>query len=185
MRTPLIVFEGIDNSGKTTLSKRIAEMHPELTWTKEPTFTTKMADLLNSGDEPDQYKRELMFLASRIEQQKLYQQKACIVDRYLWTGMAYAKVFSPDVYELCVGMYTNYNVFKKPDLYVFMETPIETCHAREEAVSVERLASIRKAYEDTLDIVKSTPVVTLNGSMTVDELVAEIDPMIVSLLAEV
>lgn len=179
--TKMVVFEGIDNSGKTTISRQLSRMLG-VEWTKEPTFTTAVADMLNSGSCQDPFKREFLFLASRIDRQQFYHAHDCLVDRYLWTGLAYAKVFSPETFDLCTGIYTNYLTFKKPDLYVFMDTPVETCHAREPGVSCERLEKIRSAYMDTKELVSGTPIITVDGTLSVDEILRELEPQVKEVL---
>ena len=167
MHTRLIVFEGVDNSGKTTLSKSLQLMMPWYTWTKEPVFSTEQADRLNSPEFKGQdAKREVLFLESRLSQQQLYNDYPCLLDRYLWTGLAYAKAFSPSIYNFAEALYTNHNIFKKPDLYIFMETPLEKCYDREPALKNEpgRLEKIRQAYRDTESLIDS-PIEYIDGNL--------------------
>lgn len=194
----LIVFEGIDNSGKTTISRKILEalnldrdvvishiLHEHARgdyadlmsswegrpwmWTKEPTFTTEEADFLNSGDpRVTEAYREYKFLECRLKNQATYKENNTILDRYLWTGLAYAKVFSPAQYEFVSHMYSNYDLFKKPDLVIFVDTPVELCHEREPAVSIERLTRIRQAYLDT-QYLMDCPIVTISGEGSLDK----------------
>ena len=167
----LIVFEGVDNSGKTTVSKELIKQMPWFSWTKEPVFTTEQADRLNSDEYKGQdAKREVLFLEGRLAQQQLYNTTPCMLDRYLWTGLAYAKSFSPSIYNFCEALYTNYNIFKKPDLYIFMETPLETCYDREPALKKEpgRLEKIRQAYRDTEHLI-SSPIEYIDGSKSLEE----------------
>ena len=170
----LVVFEGVDNSGKTTVSKALAKILPSFRWTKEPVFTTEQADRLNSEEyRGKDAKREVLFLEGRLQQQKVYNSVPCLLDRYLWSGMAYAKAFSPSIYEFCKELYTDYNIFKKPDITFFMDTPLETCYDREPKLKEEpgRLERIREAYRDTENLVGE--VHHLDGRKTVDELVDE------------
>lgn len=174
---PLIVFEGVDNSGKTTISKKVAEMLPGVTWSKEPVFTTEMADRLNSKTSIlSDAGREVLFLEGRLQQQKLYRSTPCLLDRYLWTGMSYAKAFSPSIYDFCVELYQNYNIFKKPTLTFFMETPLDICRSREPdnaELTIERLTKIRQAYADTQRFV-NTDIIFLDGTKSIDELVTTV-----------
>lgn len=196
----LIVFEGIDNSGKTSISRRLLEvMNEDLAallhhvghdhapadikdlasswegqpwiWSKEPQFSTEEADLLNSDALPvSEAYREYKFLESRMRNQNVYQENNVILDRYLWTGLAYAKVFSPSCYEFVTHLYTNYNIFKKPDLVIFVDTPLQVCHEREPAVPVSRLEKIRSAYMDTKILVERVcPVVTISGEGNIEQ----------------
>jgi thymidylate kinase len=192
----LIVFEGIDNSGKTTLSKKILEIlnndlkgaldrlrqAPDNTgmieflsswesrpwvWSKEPDFSTEEADRLNSKDSKlSEAQREVLFLESRLRKQHLYNSTNILLDRYLWTGVAYAKVFSPSTYEFVKVLYAS-PIFKKPDLMIFVDTDVKICHEREPEVSLERLNLIRDAYMATKDIV-GCPVVIIDGNGDVE-----------------
>lgn len=173
MGTKLIVFEGIDNSGKTSLSNRLQKLldipgHP-WAWSKEPNFTTEEADFLNSGDPAvTESFREYKFMECRLRNQELYRTCNVVLDRYLWTGMAYAKVFSPSLAEFARLVYTDRGLFKQPDLTIFVDTPVEICHERETAVSVERLDRIRDAYLATKDMVAG-PVIVVSGAGDVEE----------------
>ena len=159
----LIVFEGIDNSGKTSLSKGVCENLDNFTWAKEPTFTTEEADRLNDqNNKINEYERELLFLESRIRRQPAYQNNNIILDRYLWTGMTYAEVFSPKVYEFSTYLYQNYNIFRKPDFTIFVDTPVEVCQKREPILTIERLDKIRKAYLNNQKYV-NTDILTISG----------------------
>jgi thymidylate kinase len=153
--TTLIVFEGIDNSGKTSISQGVfdlllKEQPGSWIWTKEPDFSTEEADRLNDPTKPmNEVEREILFLESRLRQMPKYQSSNVILDRYLWTGMAYAKVFSPSTFPFVSKLYQSHNIFKIPTLTIFVDTPVEVCQSREPALSLERLNKIRDAYMDT------------------------------------
>lgn len=202
-KSKLIVFEGIDNSGKTTISKELQKIltkdsndlrvhfmsmegpekndslkslaldwHSTWAWNKEPTFSTEQADKLNNGD-MDGNEREVLFLESRLERQKDYARTSTVLDRYLWTGLAYAKNFSQECYPFLEKLYVNYNIFKKPDLMIFLDTPVETCHEREPSVSIERLNNLRDAYLDTKGLFENDiRIEIVDGSGTVEEITA-------------
>lgn len=176
METSLIVFEGVDNSGKTTVSKELVRYLPAFfRWSKEPVFSTEEADRLNSTEfKGNDAKREVFFLESRLRQQPFYRGFDVVLDRYLWTGIAYAKVFSPGVYGFCEELYSDFSIFKKPDIVFFMDTPLATCYDREPTLKAEsgRLEAIRQAYADTEKFV-DVPVVYLDGSKDVDACVQE------------
>jgi dTMP kinase len=175
----LIVFEGIDNSGKTTISKKFVEYlrekdrYKEWVWTKEPDFTTEEADRLNDPEvNMDEYEREELFLASRFRRQPTYQNNHCVVDRYLWTGLAYAELFSPGAYPFARVIYSK-DIFIKPDLYVFVDTPVEICDQRDPTVGKERLEKIRQAYINNIDLIDS-PIITIESTGDLDQVLAEL-----------
>lgn len=168
--TVLVVFEGIDNSGKTTVSKRLVQLFDGFTWTKEPTFSTEQADRLNSPECIDENYRESLFLESRLGRQDFYKEHNCFLDRYIWSGMAYANVYSPGVFPFAKVIYRNYNLFKKPDLVFFMDTPVDLCHSREPALSVEELEKRLVGYRSTENLIDS-PIVHVDGTMDIDDCV--------------
>ena len=166
-----VVFEGVDNSGKTTISKKVAEYFPEMEWRKEPNFTTEEADRLNSDEfKGKDAKREVFFLEGRLANQEVYRKYPVILDRYLWSGMAYAQAFSPSISEFCNELYSNFNIFRKPSITFFMETPLETCYDREPALKETpgRLETIRNCYKATQGRV-GCEVVTIDGTKSIEE----------------
>jgi thymidylate kinase len=171
-----IVFEGIDNSGKSTLSKKFVEylslpktkelvskfhsdsddqwvaMAGDFSWTKEPQFTTEEADMLNSPEFKDEHKREAFFFADRFKHQAELSQGFKVCDRYVWTGLAYTQKFSPNCYPIVKHLYTNDQIFIQPDLYIFVDTPLEICDQRDPEVGLDRLTSLRQAYIDNTSL---------------------------------
>jgi len=176
----LIVFEGLDRSGKTSLSSAfvpwlnneyrdeegvlLADPHfGEFTWTKEPTFSTEEADLLNSADSPlNEYQRERVFFESRWRHQEFITARNIVCDRYIWTGVAYAKVYSPHCFGFAKELYFSENLFVTPDLYVFVDTPPEVCFDRDPTLDLDRLIALREAYLSTKDLIRC-PVLTVQG----------------------
>lgn len=175
-----IAFEGIDRSGKSTLSVNFQKwlndecrdadgalsIDPHLgdfVWTKEPTFSTEEADMLNSSESPlNEYQREKVFFESRIRHQEMLSCHNIVCDRYIWSGMAYAKVFSPHCFEFAKELYLSENLFAVPDLYVFVDTPPEVCYDRDASLDLQRLRLIREAYDATRQFIK-TPIITVQG----------------------
>lgn len=166
----LVVFEGIDNSGKTTVSKKLVQLFDGFTWTKEPTFSTEQADRLNSPECTDENYRESLFLESRLGRQDFYKEHNCFLDRYIWSGMAYANVYSPGVFPFAKVIYRNYNLFKKPDLVFFMDTPVDLCQFREPSLSIDELEKRLSGYQETEHLV-DYPIVHVDGTMSVEQCV--------------
>lgn len=174
-RNLFIVFEGVDNSGKTTISKLLRNKMKWFKWSKEPCFSTKKADFLNS----DAFKgkdaaREVKYLKGRIDRQEFYRNNPVILDRYLWSGIAYAKTFSPTIANFCEALYTDYEMFKKPDLMFFMRTPLATCYDREPALKKTpgRLERIEAAYDATRCLFEpDVKIVEVDGRMDISNCV--------------
>jgi thymidylate kinase len=142
-----IAFEGIDGSGKTTLSKMLSETKG-MVWTKEPTFSSGEADRLNLRT-LDHEKREALFLMDRVGHQNFLREHEYVVcDRYLWGARAYSKVFSPEMHEFLCHAYDS-EFFRKPDCFVFVDTPVEICTQRKQDQHPEHLRLLRQAYLDT------------------------------------
>jgi thymidylate kinase len=178
----LIVFEGIDHSGKSTLSVLFAEwlnnefrdeqgqikVDPHLgdfVWTKEPMFSSEEADRLNSPEFKDQVKRELLFFVSRTRHQRDLRSTNIVCDRYIWTGIAYAKLFSPETYKFAKELYLSEDLFVQPDLHVFVDTDPLTCHIRGTEESLEILQKKRDSYLETMKYI-SSPIITIESINT-------------------
>lgn len=179
-----IVFEGIDGCGKTTVSKLFCEkLNKEgfnadlgdFEWTKEPTFGTEKADALNSPEMNDPFKREAFFLEDRIFHQELLRKTENVVcDRYIWSGFAYANLFSPEVLEFIYEIYSRPLLVRQPDIHVFVDTPVELCRQRRSDVELERLHGLEDSYFKTLQMVNS-PIVRVSNERPMEEIEKTID----------
>ena len=144
-----ITFDGIDGSGKTTISKAFARMKG-FKWTKEPMFDSEEADRLNetplSGDQ-----REAVFLMDRVEHQKfLHEHNDIVCDRYLWTALAYGSVFSPETHDFLRAVYVH-PFFRVPDCFVFVDTSPSICAERRPGKSTDpnQIAKIFARLQET------------------------------------
>jgi len=166
-----IAFEGCDGCGKSTLSKNFAEKYG-YSWTKEPTFTSEQADSLNLRSK-DQIEREIEFCIDRIKHQEQLQGWV-VCDRYIWSGLAYAKIFNPSAFNFIEKMY-EHPFFRKPDVYVFVNTPINVCCERGREQNEEQLKAIVQAYSDTINLIeKFSKVVMVQGIGDINTCVNEI-----------
>lgn len=156
----LVVFEGVDNSGKTTVSKILAQKL-EWSWNKEPRFSTEEADRLNSPEMKDEEARESLFMESRKEGLKDYEKDSHVVDRYTWSGVAYARVFSPSIVKKYDHVYAGSGEFRKPDAFIFLDTDLSLCLEREPEVGMDRLVKIRNAYMDSKHLFDGVPTLVL------------------------
>ena len=140
-RGMLIVFEGLDRSGKSTQSKLLCEalnaknMQSEL-W-RYPDRTTSIGGLINSylckQIELDDHAVHLLFSANRWEtvdsmKAKLNSGVNLIVDRYAYSGVAYTAAKPGFDFEWCkqcdIGL-------PKPDLVCFMDTKMADLDTRD------------------------------------------------------
>lgn len=177
-----IVFEGHDRCGKSSLSVEFQKylntefsdgkggvtLDPQLgpfVWTKEPSFTSDEADRLNSKEMKNQFQREALFFESRVGHQEFLKTHNIVCDRYVWSGMAYAKVFSPECFKFARELYMNKKLFLQPDLYIYVNAHMDTCLKRDPSLNRDTLLEIWKAFElcyDDLDEI-GIPIITLNN----------------------
>jgi thymidylate kinase len=174
-----LVFEGVDRSGKSTLSVNFTQYLNKLyrdedgllktdphfgdfIWTKEPLFTSEESDLLNSPGYMDEYRRERLFFESRMNHQKLIAGKNVVCDRYIWTGLAYSSKYSPGCFRFAKELYLSESMFIRPDLYIFVDTPPEVCASRDESLDLDVLRELREAFLKTMDYIK-TPIITIQA----------------------
>jgi thymidylate kinase len=176
-----IAFEGIDSAGKSTLSVKLAEylnsskvdgllrLDPhfgDFIWTKEPSFSIEEARLLNSPGYVDEYRRERVFFESRLRHQNIIAAKNIICEQYLWSGLAYAYKFSPNCFRFIKELYSSEKLFVQPDLYIFIDTPIEICLERDPSLDIDNQRELQEAYQKTSEYIK---VPTINFQAVGDE----------------
>ncbi|AOP31859.1 thymidylate kinase [Volepox virus] len=131
-RGALIVFEGLDKSGKTTQCMNIMEsmtssMIKYLNFPQRSTFTGKMIDeFLTRKKKYNDHIVNLLFCANRWEfasfiHEQLEQGVTIIVDRYSFSGVAYAVAKGASM-TLCKSYEAG---LPKPDLVIFLESGIK------------------------------------------------------------
>lgn len=168
-----IAFEGIDGCGKTTLSKKIASMKM-MDWTKEPTFSSDRSNILNRGM-LDSMGKEVEFIVDRFSHQEMIKKTENVVcDRYLWSGIAYCRVFNPSAYEFSKALY-GHPFFRRPDCYVFVDAPVEVCYGRRRDQTKEQLRRLREAFLLTQKIVEPrSKVITIVNVGDIDDVTNEL-----------
>ena len=187
-----IAFEGIDRAGKSTLSVKFAEylnndkidgllkLDPhfgefsfpkpggdlmrfgDFIWTKEPSFSTEDANYLNSSEYLDEYRRERIFFESRIKHQSYIAAKNIICERYLWSGLAYAYKYSTNCFRFLKELYSSEKLFVQPDLYIFLDTPVEVCSDRDSSLDTDIQRDLQEAYYKTREYIK-VPIISFQA----------------------
>lgn len=162
-----IVFEGPDGCGKTTLARAFAGAKG-FHYTREPTFSSEEADRLNLK-QMNPADREVEFLIDRILHQseiknQIRKQNSVACDRYIWSALAYARVFSSSTYSFLKTVYTH-RYFKKPDCYIMVKTDLKVCRSRCRKVqSDEQLKTLRDAYDMTHTCVRDSKIIEVDNS---------------------
>jgi len=180
----LIAFEGIDGSGKTSISTKFAAA-TKAWWTKEPMFDSEEADRLNEMPIVGAH-REAAFLMDRVQHQiymKSSEDKVIVCDRYLWSALVYGYIFSPETYEFLRAIYAQ-PFFRVPDCFVFVDTPAEVCAARRPGRSADAektlwsLKQLEHSYHDIhpskISEWANVPVITISGAGKVEDAVASL-----------
>jgi len=169
----LIAFEGIDGSG-TFMAKKLAE-EISLLYTSEPTFTPEEADALNLGSKND-IEREIEFAIDRIRHTNniLRKYENIICDRYIWSGLAYCEMYNPIASPFAKALY-KHEFFVKPDVYIFIDTPVEICFKRKKVQPIEHLQKLREAYYKTLPLIQAdSEMMYISGMGPVEDSVLKI-----------
>lgn len=125
---PFIVFEGLDGSGKTTVSKRLAEV-TGATYFRTPGEDFQAVRLYVDNGTPSEtklfYYLSTVFDASKkIEKEKKNNPVVC--DRYLWSSFVPHSAFygeDLDLLEQSLGPFTDRLV--RPDHTVFLDVSAE------------------------------------------------------------
>jgi dTMP kinase len=175
-----IVFEGIDGSGKSTLSKAFADAIG-YEWTHEPTFSSEYADSLNLGSKND-IQREVEFMLDRIThmQELLGNTQNIVCDRYIWTGLAYCKRYNPSAYPFAEAVYMH-KFFRNPDYYVYVETPIQVCFERKRTQPVEHLENLDHLYRDLIPKISGhSKVIMTKGVGNIEDTIVELKKAIIN-----
>lgn len=162
----LIIFCGLDGSGKTTLMRRlIADLEKEmpLLVTKQPTNAVRNSEIFRTymdcpdHDAFDYRSLSLLAASDRIQQGSmviepaLAQGKTVVSDRYFYSCLAnlWARGYENDawIYEIA-------SFVVKPDIAVFCDVPVETAvrrvrsrpEERNRYIDMELQYRLREAY---------------------------------------
>ena len=92
-----------------------------------------------------------------------------ICDRYIWTGMAYAKVFAPKTWEFAAELYLNSGLFIQPDLYVYVRTDPDICVERRPESDLDTIKRLQDAYYDTWGLcVRNSNIISITNNGDLD-----------------
>jgi len=182
-----VTFEGIDGSGKSTISKLVSQKLQtagyDTTWTFEPTDSPVgvfVQECIKTQSDP--FVTSFTFIADRIQhcrniQHWLGQGKIVICDRYAESTYAYqaaqleAELKNPLKWlqELSHG-----RILTPDRTFLFVIDPkksLARIQHRTELIPFERLAFLEKVHTNYLTISKGKRFVHLDATKPIDELV--------------
>jgi len=181
---PFIVFEGVDSSGKTTISKKVANHFDKSYLSSEPFLIQYYISHLYSCNP---YKRALLFAADRASHCEVLEQflkhRVCITDRYFFSNLVYQSVLD-NVPLPWLHAIQPPNLIK-PDLVIFctgdLYTVLGRCIAKGETQwDYETLSKLQSAYHDVLKFEKHLIIDTTKQSIDecVSQCITEIEKLI-------
>ena len=195
-RGPLIVFEGTDRSGKTTLCQNIAEeiqeigfMTPVFDFPDRRTRIGRILDKYLKNDlELDDCVAHHLFSANKWELSEqieltLTSGAPVLADRYVASGTAYSVAKGNLTLDWCQQFNTN---LPKPDLTIFLEGNIENLQTRpnygsERFENIEFQTRVRAVFEQIRAQESNWTTILVDGK-TSKQIQKEIRPILMKLL---
>ena len=191
----LIVFEGIDGAGKTTVHKALKEKmkdRDDIVFSREPTdgkYGKRIKEALRGANVPAE---ELLFLfmQDRIEHVKsmvmpsLKEGKVVVLDRYYLSTAAYqaSELFSVNELLVLNGLFS-----PTPNLVVYFEIPVEKAlerlRSRGDVLSAfEKEEKLKKVAENYEWILSYFDVKRINALLSIEDLVNEVEKIVVDFI---
>lgn len=181
-----ITFEGIDGSGKSTVSKKVFKKLKSkgydvvLTFEPTDTFIGKCVQrFIKEGKDP--FSTAFAFIADRIEHCKkikdwLDSDKIVLCDRYSESTYAYQGVQMEDIVDDPINWLKNLSDDRviTPDLtFLFLIDPeksIKRIQHRDELIPFEKIDFLKKVHKNYVKLAENSRFVKLDATKTVDEL---------------
>lgn len=182
----IIALEGIDQSGKTTISKllldkltKIPNKFSKISLRQFPdrsTFTGKIIDdFLNGKNEVNQKIIQMLFTCNRYEvkqedEQKLNNNELIIYDRSQYSGIVYGMAHDLDK-EWCYSL-EKYTL--EPDLIFYLDITPEKASRRRLNMTPDRYENIKlqkKVYKIYQDISKEEGFISIDATLNKNKIV--------------
>lgn len=179
----LVVFEGLDNCGKTTIVEKLKEYYDQQNIPAEFTreFETDVGKLIKKMAQENQLDpivKSYLFAAdrqlrTRIYNEDDYQNKMIIFDRYYHSAVAYRMAEGIDK----DWVLTLNSIFRKPDIGFYIDiTPEESVKRNTDTKfniisSADHLSKVRNAY---LSFIKEENLIYINGMRDLESIYNDI-----------
>ena len=192
-----IVIEGIDGCGKTTLVNRLKKELPNVVFLAEPTnvgYGKIIREESVSRVYRDYYREVGLFLADRLHDvtcnilPSLLEGKTVIMDRYIWSSIAYQG--TGGIVSADPGHITYWNkYFPIPDLIIYLRISAEVAAERRkkrggvvDAFEKSHFGDLIAVY-DSLAAINSDICRTIDGEQSEEEILKEVLGMVGECLA--
>lgn len=185
----LIVFEGIDGAGKTTVSKYLAQQLRKkgwkVTWSCEPTQKSPYSEILkdklknklrNSEELKDLFLEDRKWHVKNLIIPELEKGQVVILDRYYLSTIAYQGAQGLPLKKLLIE---NETYSPLPDLVFYLDLPVELglkrVHLRDEKITMferkEFLEKVKSLYEKILPLFN---FITIKADKSFEQVLEEI-----------
>jgi dTMP kinase len=182
-----ITFEGIDGSGKSTVSKLVYEKLKnkgyDVILTFEPT-NSWLGKIVKKNIETksDPFETSFVFIADRIEHCKkikkwLDQNKIVLCDRYAESTYAYQAAQMQNIIDNPIKWLKQLskNHIIKPDrIFLFVIKPkdaLDRIKQRDELIPFEKIDFLTKVHKNYLNLARGNHFLKLDATKKIDELV--------------
>mgnify|MGYP001607982986 CR=1 FL=1 len=189
-----VVLEGMDNSGKTTQARLLAQALPALEFVVEPTKNTPIGNLIRQGlvrhELPikiEGMRDAFLFFADRMGlhehiRQQLAAGRHCLTDRTYHSTICYEGAMGVDIQFLAnTADYLIKNGYLcKPDLVIILDISPEEFLRRNEAKPGDKFHAMefqRKVRENYLALAGLLPhekITVVNGAQSIEKVHADI-----------
>ena len=177
----LIVLEGIDQCGKTTISKllknKLEELNLKTIIQTFPDKSTLIGNVINSylqgNTKLSPQESHLLYSLNRHEkksfmEEKLYNGYNIICDRYIFSGIAYSLANGLD-YNFCLNT-EQYLI--KPDLTFYFDISISETNKRRKSLKTDiyETSNFQSKVKEAYSKIKNNDWIIINAEQTPEEI---------------
>lgn len=177
----LIVLEGIDQCGKTTISKllknKLEELNLKTIIQTFPDKSTLIGNVINSylqgNTKLSPQESHLLYSINRHEkknfmEEKLYNNYNIICDRYIFSGIAYSLANGLD-YNFCLNT-EQYLI--KPDLTFYFDISISETNKRRKSLKTDiyETSNFQSKVKEAYSKIKNKDWIIINSEQTPEEI---------------